>query len=66
MKNDNNCSNTTINYNKLNRLCLVILWIALVAFAIAYFLNSKLWMAWSGGSIFTIGLVLAVINPIEE
>jgi hypothetical protein len=61
----NNHTSITINYSKLNRLCLVILWIALIAFAVAYFLNSKLCMAWSGGSIATIGLVLVALNPIE-
>lgn len=64
--NKNNHTSINLNYNKLNRLCLVILWIALIAFAVAYFLNSKLCMAWSGGSIATIGLVLVIINPIKE
>lgn len=61
-----NHTSINLNYIKLNRLCLVILWIALIAFAVAYFLNSKLCMAWSGGSIATIGLVLVIINPIKE
>jgi hypothetical protein len=62
----NNHTSITINYNKLNRLCLVVLWISLIAFFVAYFRNMEMLMSWSGGSIVTIGLVLVIINPIKE
>lgn len=61
-----NHTSINLNYNKLNRLCLVVLWISLIAFFVAYFRNMEMLMSWSGGSIATIGLVLVVLNPINE
>lgn len=57
---------STNHYNRANMLCLGILLICIVAFAIAYLRGNHDMQVFCFGGISTCGLVLVALNPIEN
>ena len=57
---------STHHYNRVNMLCLGILLICIVVFAIAYFRGNHDLQVFCFGGISVSGLVLTVITPIDE
>lgn len=66
MKSNDHDNLPEFHYNRANRLCLGILLICIIIFAVAYYKGCHDVQVFAFGGISTCSLVLVALNPINE